>query len=63
VGGDHLVGMTADHEAGDLALALRQVRLPGQGLKGKVTAAKVSELAGGMTSGDLPLVQQAVKGS
>ena len=55
--------MTADHEAGDLALALRQVRLPGQGLKGKVTAAKVSELAGCMTSGDLPLVQQAVKGS
>lgn len=35
---------------------------PGRGLKGKVTAAKVSELADGMKSGDLPHVQRAVKG-
>jgi hypothetical protein len=45
------------------APALRQAHLPGQGLKDQVTAAKVSELAGGMKSGDLPLVWQAVKGS
>ena len=50
--------MTADHEAEDLALALRQAPLPGQGLKDQVTAAKVSELACGIKSGGLPPVQQ-----
>jgi hypothetical protein len=55
--------MTADHEAEDLALALRQAHLPGQGLKDQLAAAKVSEPADSMKSGDLPLVQQAVKGS
>ena len=44
--------MTADHEAEDLALALRQAYLPGRGLKDQVTAAKVSELAGCMKFGD-----------
>jgi hypothetical protein len=57
LGSEHLVGMPADHEAENLALALRKAHLPGQGLKDEVAAAKVSELAASMKLGDLPLVQ------